>query len=126
MDAVVRHWESLVAGATGWVNSDEDEAGQTTEGRTIRGRGDGKSRVEEVQALLKVQAEFLNSEDRMLASTNPVWIQTTFEILLGLFVWVGLRTNVQKTVGMVYQSCRAVRVRADEAYRCWMTGEGQS
>ena len=62
----------------------------------------------------------------MLASTNPVWLQTAFGTLTGIFDRVGLRKNVWKTVGMVFQPCRAVGVRANEAYKRRMTGEGQS
>ena len=61
----------------------------------------------------------------MVVSTNPGWIQTAFNILTGIFDQVGLRKNVRRTVGMVFQLCRAVEVRADEAYKHWMTGEGQ-
>ena len=61
----------------------------------------------------------------MVASTNTGWIQTAFDTLMGLFNWVGLRTNVQITVGVVCQPCRAVEVQADEAYKIRMTGEGQ-
>ena len=39
----------------------------------------------------------------MVASTNPVWIQTTFDMLKGLFESVVLQTNIQKTVGVVCQ-----------------------
>ena len=48
-----------------------------------------------------------------------------FETMMGVFDWVGLRTNVQKTVGMVLQLCRAVGVCTDEAYKRRMMGEGQ-
>ena len=37
----------------------------------------------------------------MVASINPGWIQTAFDMLVVLFDQVGLNTNVQKTVGLV-------------------------
>ena len=60
----------------------------------------------------------------MVAFTDPVWLQTTFYMLTGLFYWVGLKTNVKKTVGMVCHACRVVKVWVDEAYTRWMTGVG--
>ena len=62
----------------------------------------------------------------MIASTNPVWIQTTPNTLTEHFEWVGLRTNIQKTVGMVFQPRRAVGARADKAYKRRITGEGKN
>ena len=49
-----------------------------------------------------------NVENGMVASTNPVWLQTAFDTLMGLFDRVGLRTNIRKTVGMVCQPRRAL------------------
>ena len=46
----------------------------------------------------------------MVASTNTVCIQTAFYILTGLFDRVGLKTNDQKTVGMVFHPFRAAGV----------------
>ena len=70
--------------------------------------------------------EVFYADDRVVASTDPVWLQTTFDMLMGIFNHVGLKTNVCKTVGMVCQPCRAVGVRAKEAYKHRMMGEGQS
>ena len=126
VDAVVCHWDSLVAGSMGRDNSNDDEAGQPTEGRTIRGKEDGRRRAEEGHALLKVQIAFFNAGGRMLASTDPVWLQTAFDMPTGIFDRVGLGTNFRKTVGMVCEPCRAVGVRTDEAYRLCTKGEGRS
>ena len=60
----------------------------------------------------------------MVAYTNPLWLQTTFHTLTGLFNQVGLRKNVRKTMGMVCQPCRAVGIREDEVYKRRMMGEG--
>ena len=43
---------------------------------------------------------------------------------MGLFDGVGLWTNVEKTVGMVYQPCRTVGSQSEEAYTHRVTGEG--
>ena len=62
---------------------------------------------------LKVKEAFLYADNGILASTNLGWIQTVFDILTGLFDQMGLKTNVNKTVGMVCHPCRAAGVRAD-------------
>ena len=83
---------------------------------------DGRWRVVEVHAHLKVKATFFYADDRMVASKDPVWLQSAFVMLRGLFDRVGLRTNVLKTVGMVCRPCRAAGVRANEAYTQSMKG----
>ena len=55
VDTVVRHWESLVVKKARWGNSDDDEARQPEEGRTIQERDNGKRRVEEGHVRLKVK-----------------------------------------------------------------------
>ena len=40
-------------------------------------------------------------DDGMVASSDPRWLQGDFSTLFGMFDRVGLRTNVEKTVGMV-------------------------
>ena len=47
-------------------------------------------------------------------------------MLTGLFDWLGLRTNIRKTVGVVRRSCWAPGVRVDKAYTRRMTGEVRS
>ena len=37
----------------------------------------------------------------LLASPRPSRIQEALDVLTGLFCWVGLRTNFDKTVGML-------------------------
>ena len=75
VDTVVRHWESLVAGATGEdISNNDNETGQTTEGRKIQGRDDGKRRVEKGHAQLKVQSYFFYADDGVASSTDPGWI----------------------------------------------------
>ena len=62
----------------------------------------------------------------MVASTDPVWIQSALDLLTGMFDRVGLRTNVCKTVGMVCRPFLAAGLWSDKAYTCRMTEEGMS
>jgi hypothetical protein len=39
--------------------------------------------------------------DGFIASCDPVWLQESFDILIGLFEWIGLFTNASKTKVMV-------------------------
>ena len=54
--------------------------------------------------------------DGVVASTDPVWLQSAFDLLMGLLDRVGLRTNVRKTVEIVFRPCWAAGVWSDEAY----------
>ena len=74
---------------------------------------------------MKVKSAFFYTDDEMVAYTDSGWLQTAFDTLMGLFDQAELRINVCKTVGMVCQPYRAVGVRADDAYKRWMTGEGR-
>ena len=40
-----------------------------------------------------------------LAQAGPAWIQAALDVLTVFFNRVGLHTNVNKTVGMVFQTC---------------------
>ena len=62
----------------------------------------------------------------MVASADLGWLQTVFDTLKVLFDQVGLQTNTRKTVGVVFQPCRAVRVWSEKAYKCWMAVERRS
>ena len=53
------------------------------------------------------QAALFYANDGMVASSDPGWLQGAFNVLVGLFDRVGLRTNVRKTVGMVCHPCQA-------------------
>ena len=75
---------------------------------------------------MKVQGALLYVDSIMVAPTDPGWLQTTFDMLMGLFDRVGLKTNFRKTVGVACHICLAARVRADKYYTCWMTGTGRS
>ncbi len=40
-------------------------------------------------------------DDGLIASHDPVWLQESFDVLIGLFERIGLFTNVAKTKAMV-------------------------
>ena len=69
VDAVVRHWESLVAEGDGGDSSDDNMAQPAR--RTIRECDDGRQRTEEEHTWLKVKAAFFYVDDGMVASTDP-------------------------------------------------------
>ena len=62
----------------------------------------------------------------MVESSDPGWLQGGFSTLVGMFNWVGLRTNVGKTVGMVFLPCQASGIQLEAAYERWMMGAGLS
>ena len=62
----------------------------------------------------------------MVDSSDPEWLQGGFSTLVGMFNWVGLRTNVGKTVGMVFLPCQASGIQLEAAYERRMTGAGFS
>ena len=98
VDAVLRHW------VTGVIADTEERGELGKEGRH--------------------QAALLYADDRMVASSDPRWLQGTFNTLVGLFDRVGLRTNVGKTVSMVCHPCQAAGKLTTEAYGRRVTGVG--
>ena len=67
------------------------------------------------------------SDDRMVVSSDPTWLQGTFNDLVAIFDRVGLLTNAGKTVSMVCHPCRAgAGNRTEEAYCRRVTGVGRS
>ena len=94
--AVIHQWGYLVAegdGSDGRKNSSSDEASQPAR-QTIRVCDDRKRWTEGGHTRLKSQSELFYEDNRMTASTRPVWLQTAFDTLKGLFDWVGLKTNL--------------------------------
>ena len=83
VDAVVRHWKSLVAEGAGGDSIDIDVSQPAS--TTIRACGDGRRRTEEGHTWPKVKAECFYSDDGVVASTNLGWLQTAFNTLTGLF-----------------------------------------
>ena len=72
------------------------------------------------------QAALLYADDGMVASSDPAWIQGTFNALVGLFDRVGLQTNFGKTVSVVCHPCQAAGNITQAAYGRRLTGEGNS
>ena len=70
-------------------------------GKTIRVIDNGQRWKEEGNAQLKVKEAFFYMDYNMVASNEPGWIQTAFDMMMGLFFWVGLQTNVQKTIASI-------------------------
>ena len=63
----------------------------------------------------------------MVGATEHKWIQGAFSTLVAIFDRIGLHTNVNKTVSMACQPCRAGSGnRTAEGYRQQITGEGNS
>ena len=78
VDVVVRHWIEVLQTAT-------EEKGET-------GREGHFSAV-------------FYADDRMVVSSDPVWLQGAFSALVAIFDRVGLRNNVNKTVSMTCHPC---------------------
>ena len=47
------------------------------------------------------------TDDGMVGASDPTWLQGAFSALVAIFNRVGLQTNVDKTVSMACQPCRA-------------------
>ena len=67
------------------------------------------------------------ANDGMVGASDPAWLQSAFSALVAIFDRVGLLTNVDKTVSMACQPCRAGSGnQTAEGYRRRITGEGNS
>ena len=76
VDAVVHH---LV---TGVIAGEEERGNRVNEGRN--------------------QDALFYADNGMVSSSDPLWLQGAFNTLVGLFDRVGMRTNIGKTVGIVF------------------------
>ena len=54
-------------------------------GRTIWDQYYGRRRAEEGHQRMKVKEALFYAKDRMVASTDPGWIQSEFDTLMGIF-----------------------------------------
>ena len=72
------------------------------------------------------QAALFYADDDMVDGSvfRPRRIQWAFNALVSLFEQMGLRTNVRKTVSMVFQPNQAAGTQSEAAYGRKMTGEG--
>ena len=98
VDAVVRHWVTLV------VEEAEKRGERGKEGRH--------------------QAALLYADDGMVASSDPRWLQWAFNALVGLFERGGLCTYVGNTVIMTCRPFPAAGNQSEVAYGRKMTREG--
>ena len=98
VDPIDHHWVVMVA---------ENEAGPDGFGYTVADK-----------------AAFLNGDDGLITSTNPVWLQSVFGVLIGLFEQVGLRTNVTNMVAMACQPGPIAGQQSTTSYGQQMTSEG--
>ena len=60
----------------------------------------------------------------MVVSTDPFWLQVSFDSLTKLFDKVGIRTNVDKKAEMLCHPFCAVGTHLEAAYKRHMKGEG--
>ena len=73
------------------------------------------------------QTALFYTDNDMVTSLDPAWLQGAFTALVGLFDRLGLRKNFGKTVSMVCHPCQATAGnRTQEAYGRRLTGEGKS
>ena len=98
VDAVVRHWVTIA------VTEAETRREQGREGRH--------------------QVALFYADDGMLASSDPQWLQWAFTQIIGLFDRVGFNTNSGKMVSMTCRPCNTTGNWLEEAYGCFMAGEG--
>ena len=98
VDVIVSHWVGILT---------ENEAGPGDFG-----------------CIVSEKVTLFYSYDGLIASTNPVWLKWGFDVLIVLFEWVGLITNVDKMVMMVCQPGTISRRQSVTAYRWHITGEG--
>ena len=70
------------------------------------------------------RAAFFYAYYGLVVSTDPVWMQRSFDTVTGLFDRVGLQTNFRKTVGIIFRPFLSTRNQSEAAYKLWMMGEG--
>ena len=70
------------------------------------------------------QAALFYADNGMVDLSYPCWIQGAFKTLFVLFDRVGLRTNVGKTVVMVYRPYQAAGNQSKSSYGRRITREG--
>jgi hypothetical protein len=100
VDAVVRYWLSLVCG------------------ENIAANGFGYE--------VKEKCVLFYADDGLLSSRKKEWVQESFDVLIGIFERVGLRTNTTKTQAMICTPGYISSRQSDDAYKRRMTGSGES
>ena len=65
---------------------------------------------------------FFYANNRLLASTLPACLQAALGVFTDMIYSVGLPTNVNKMVGVVFQPCCMAGGHLEAAYEIIMTG----
>jgi hypothetical protein len=60
----------------------------------------------------------------LVAARCPEWLQSSFDILINLFEWIGLRTNAEKTKVMTCLPGKIRVAKTEEEYASQQTGLG--
>ena len=96
VNAVVQHWvEDMVE----------------IEGRQGRRGREGRN-----------QNALFYADDGLITFSDLGFMQGVFNTLVGLFAWLGLRTNISNMVGMVCRPCQAAGTQSEALYKRRMTG----
>ena len=69
-------------------------------------------------------AVYFYTENVFITSTQPERLQRAFDVLTGLFDWIGLQTNARKMVSMECQTCHAPVHMSLAAYEWQEMGTG--
>ena len=70
------------------------------------------------------EAALFYTDDGIVVSSDPRWLQWAFDTLVILFESLVLRTNVGKTFSMVCRPFQSAGTQSEAAYGRRMTGEG--
>ena len=81
-----------------------------------------KAGLERFRYSVEEKVEFYYTDERLVASTIPVWIQCSFGVLIGLFDKVGLHTNVDNMLAMV---CQPGTISGRQYSCTWAVGDWQ-
>ena len=74
--------------------------------------------------MMEYNAAFLYYYDCLIESSNLVWLQWGFNVLISVYDMVGIRTNLAKKVAMLCQPGPISWRHSDEAYNFWTTVKG--
>ena len=69
-------------------------------------------------------AAFFYADYGLFEFTDPVCMQEAFNTLTGMFGRLGIKTNFEKTVRIIFRPLRAAGTHSETAYEQCMTGEG--
>ena len=86
----------------------------------------GASGMEGFRRDMQRLAESFYAYTGLLALTQKTRLRRVFDTLIYLFDYIGLHTNVDKTVSLASQPCHWLGGHSEEAYGVWMRREGQT